>query len=455
MAELFPRWSSGQPFVPTQLWLNLINEMGKDFLRRKRFQEAGPVKLDKKLSLLIKNVSGTALAFGSIVALGDADMVPRGTDTGHFGQTVFASAEPLAGSPFAILQEPAADEAIAIAVMSGLSYVKINLASTEHEYAIPLDTEYAYLISQSAAGPAQILWREGTMPTTLDGGIDDTETEIVVDSTEDFPDVPFLIRIGDEDLLVTAIDEDGVTLTVERGYGNTDGVAHDDEDEVTFVSGIVWALVMLVPRESPVAFVRADPLKVSTITTGMAAGSGVTITLGNAITGLAIGSKVHLNGSQDNGGDEVVTVLSTPTAVTFTADTTFDVTAGSRAALLDSTGKYMHGQKYVTNAAGILTLSDDAWIMTGSLNSRFVRSTSRTFTEIFSGISAGIHEGRELFLVQQTPRIVFHNVANNLKMAFGPDFSFGSSDDSIEFDNSEFSQSHIDFTINAVKGGTW
>jgi hypothetical protein len=63
--------------------------------------------------------------------------------------------------------------------------------------------------------------------TTLNGGIDNSQTSITVTDGSVFPSVGnFRIRIGDEILLCTARSTN--TLTVVRGYEGTSGASHSD-----------------------------------------------------------------------------------------------------------------------------------------------------------------------------------------------------------------------------------
>jgi len=78
--------------------------------------------------------------------------------------------------------------------------------------------------------PRRERWANGGV-TTLNGGITDSATSLVVTSASSFPSSPdFRITIDDEVLLVTAIS--GTTFTVERGKEGTTAAAHSDTTAV-------------------------------------------------------------------------------------------------------------------------------------------------------------------------------------------------------------------------------
>jgi hypothetical protein len=85
------------------------------------------------------------------------------------------------------------------------------------------------------------IWFEDEMfpfESTVNGAKTDTDTSIVVDDTEPFR-ANQVVKIGDELLLVTAVDSTTKTLTVVRGYAGTTAAAIADgaKVEVMFVEG--------------------------------------------------------------------------------------------------------------------------------------------------------------------------------------------------------------------------
>ena len=140
---------------------------------------------------------------------------------------------------------------LAEATMSGPAKCRIDLTDTAHTYAAPAAADYDKLLSQSAAGPAKILWSQGSAATQLNGAINASVTSILVDLSDDFPEVPFVAIIESENVNVTEIDE--FTWTVTRGYNGTTAATHADNTAVTFKSGTVDAVVLLDMNNSAVA----------------------------------------------------------------------------------------------------------------------------------------------------------------------------------------------------------
>jgi hypothetical protein len=217
--------------------------------------------------------------------------------------------------------------------------------------------------------------------------------------------------------------------------------------------------VMLVPRESPVAFVRVDPLTVSTLTADVTNGSSVTLTINNAITGLEVGAKIQMSGIHENTLGEVTTVISKTSGAVFTANILSSYTAGARVALVSPTNHFMYGNKLAYNSVGSYSIGDAVWIRTNTaLQLYYVQAARRDFSPIMPGMLFGTIEGRELYLVQDHGAIIVTGDLDapegNLH-AIGPYYSFTSPDDSIAMLGSEFGQNAILFQIRKADGGTW
>ncbi len=109
----------------------------------------------------IKNVSGGILAQYAIVAyqnlVGDKLVFPANADTYSFGDIVKESQVPAVGVPFAILQEPAIDDGLAVVKVSGDSLVLVSMATSADAYAGPIAADYAKLLGDTISGPARIL----------------------------------------------------------------------------------------------------------------------------------------------------------------------------------------------------------------------------------------------------------------------------------------------------------
>lgn len=205
MIDLNHRFKPDEPLngIPAEI-LNRWQDAA-DWVARVRAMDRKQSVDTQEGELLIKNVSGGGLDQFAIVGRGAKLVAPTGQQTSFFGDSCFESATPTDDAPFAILQIPAREDWLAPAKMDGRSYCRINLASTTHEWAAPVDGVYTSLLSQSTAGPAEILWADIPTATQLDGAINSSVTTITVDSMAGFPASPFVIRIDSEDLNVTAI----------------------------------------------------------------------------------------------------------------------------------------------------------------------------------------------------------------------------------------------------------
>lgn len=220
----------------------LVGLAQKELAKRGDFKQAA-VTLTPEVGLRIKNVSGAALAQFAIVTLGAKLVGPNGTDEYHFGDVVYDSAEPETGLTFAVLQEPATIDALAVVRVSGDTLVKIDLTNLTHTHAKAMGTDYEKLKSSDVPTSCEILAIDDGAATQLDGAIDAAVPSLVVDDETAFPEVPFVITIGTEDLEVTEVD--GTTWTVTRAANGTTAASHADNAAVTFKSGVVWALVRL------------------------------------------------------------------------------------------------------------------------------------------------------------------------------------------------------------------
>jgi hypothetical protein len=158
--DIFRKTSSGDPMNgdPAE-WRNLLVEVAQDYLRRQKVGQQ-TVEVAPEVTLRVRNESGGSLAQYSIVALSTKLVAPEGADATFYGRAVFESATPTAGSAFAIMQRPTADESIGLARISGDSFCKIDVVDAGHGFADAITADYAKLRSQAAAGPAQILWKE-------------------------------------------------------------------------------------------------------------------------------------------------------------------------------------------------------------------------------------------------------------------------------------------------------
>lgn len=251
MSDTFRNHSSGDSFEETAAFRNAVNEMLRTFFASKRSfgdERAASMQLPSPKPVTIYNGSGAGLAQFAIVGLGDPLNDPAENLDEFRDRVSFNSASPLAGKPFAVLVEPIPKNETAKAVLSGPIQCLVSLSDLSHKFAHAIDGDYEKLAS-GTSGRAEILWAQVPAATQLNGAIDNAQTEIVVDTLEEWPDPEeegdFVIIIDDEEMLVTDVDYDTYTLTVERGYDETTPATHADNVATTFETGTVWAVVIL------------------------------------------------------------------------------------------------------------------------------------------------------------------------------------------------------------------
>lgn len=274
MTSPIRQWSPGDPLNGiSNEFLNGLTRMYSDWLRR---QGGGQVVSPIHGSVYVKNVSGGDLIQCSVVNLGDPLATPGEDETAHFGDSCYETAAVVANASFGIIQEPLIEDGIALAKLSGETYVRLNLSLTTHDYAAPSAGVYEHLVSQAAPGPARILWTNVPENTQLNGAINNSVTALTVDTSDNWPpSEEFVILIDSEKMLVT--DVTGTTWTVTRAYAGTSAASHLDNAAISFVSGTIWALVNLQ---------------------GNTASSGITSV--NSQTGPAITHAVGTTGSDHN-----------------------------------------------------------------------------------------------------------------------------------------------------------
>lgn len=239
------RTSPGDPMNgdPAE-WRNVLVEVVQDYFRNRKVGQPA-IESPQDVTLNIRNESGASLAQYSVVALSTKLVIPEGDDDTFYGKLVFESAAPAASTSFAILQKPVRDGHISPARISGISPCKVSLTSTTHGYANVVASTYTHLASQAAIGAAELLHKAIPTSTQLDGAINDVVTTMTVDANTTWPDAPFVVTIGTEDILVAATSGTGnVTWSsLTRGYNSTVAAAHADNDAVAFKSGTIWCVV--------------------------------------------------------------------------------------------------------------------------------------------------------------------------------------------------------------------
>ncbi len=121
----------------------------------------------------VRNVSGGDLAQYAVIQLVGTPFEPSTLTSGTaeeiatreqgvltFLQQVVLDADEPDGddvTKFAVLLQPLRDDAIGLAVVSGVTQVRVSMQSEEHEFARVLDGETGYMES-AASGPARLLY---------------------------------------------------------------------------------------------------------------------------------------------------------------------------------------------------------------------------------------------------------------------------------------------------------
>lgn len=196
--------SAGSPMAGFPAgWVQWVDQICRRFEKQVAVTGQGKVVIPSEVTLEIQNVTGGNLAQYSIVAIGAPLVVPGAADESFFGEAVFESDDPSSTAPFAITQDPGLDDDIVKARASGISPCKLEISDTSHEYANATTADYDKLTSQAGVGPARILWINEPASTQLNGAINDSVTEIVVDDGSEYPEAPFVVTIDSEDLEVT------------------------------------------------------------------------------------------------------------------------------------------------------------------------------------------------------------------------------------------------------------
>jgi hypothetical protein len=110
----------------------------------------------------IRNLTGLECPRYSVLSVGTPIISPSGNLQQFKNQLAFNGVEPfnpISDARYAILAEPLADQAIGRATLAGPSVVRIEVTSSPHRYANPIDGQSGYLRSD-ATGLFRILWKE-------------------------------------------------------------------------------------------------------------------------------------------------------------------------------------------------------------------------------------------------------------------------------------------------------
>lgn len=150
---------SGEDFIPSARQFGAFI----DAAQRSQFQARDPRQLigEKDFGVvLVQNDTGSDLtADRPIVKLGDPLIVPDDRDTVVFERPIFSGETPAAGDPWAILMGPLVDGAIGRAVVSGVTWAKVDFSDSSH---MACDADGVDVLDSAAGGTGEILWRAGT-----------------------------------------------------------------------------------------------------------------------------------------------------------------------------------------------------------------------------------------------------------------------------------------------------
>lgn len=245
MSDGFQKVTPGMPFRPDpqlhNATIDVVNAV------RAQNGEAGRDAKPRSSVRFVNRRGATIPRFG-VIGLGTIAI--QGGKQQAANEVLVESAAPaVEPAVFAITQRETRDDWTAEAVIAGVTKATVNVTNSTHGYAGASAGQYSYLTSQSDVGPAKILWGIPA-PTTLDGAIDASVTTLDVADGDSFPEAPFVVLIGTEQINVTATSDDGLTWTVTRGHNSTTPASHSDGAAVSFRSGIVLVVVLLDPNAS-------------------------------------------------------------------------------------------------------------------------------------------------------------------------------------------------------------
>lgn len=157
MADPFGHISPGDPYPFSATMHNELADVARE---RAGLRSQRPDGTSGSTALDILNKRGSWLEPYSVVGIGAAITMPDAADDAFMSYTGFESASPTAAGVFAITQDGIDDGFIGPALMSGITWVQVNITDAAHGYAAPGAGDYDKLVSQSAAGPAKILETE-------------------------------------------------------------------------------------------------------------------------------------------------------------------------------------------------------------------------------------------------------------------------------------------------------
>lgn len=169
------RLKEGEPItsISASTW-NALCDVAEAYYREKIRTRPGVEPLPRQSGIIqVRNESGATLPQFAVVELTDSVFQPSTLTSGGatavalrerlvtaFKQQPLLSADTPDGdnvTKFGVLLQTLRDDAIGLAVVSGISHVRVSMQSEEHEFARVVDGESGYMES-AASGPAKLLY---------------------------------------------------------------------------------------------------------------------------------------------------------------------------------------------------------------------------------------------------------------------------------------------------------
>jgi hypothetical protein len=154
----------GEPFRPSAPSWNAFVDAARAEQQRQLDRIAGQPSTYRDPDIVrVKNETGADLARFSVVGLGDPIFLPDVADTratqGFLQEVTFRAELPTVNSKIAILLEPALEDRVVKAQLSGVIHCRVDIQNDGHAYAGPATGVTGRLVSKGF-GPFEILWRE-------------------------------------------------------------------------------------------------------------------------------------------------------------------------------------------------------------------------------------------------------------------------------------------------------
>lgn len=158
--DAFKKVNPGQPLrIPAEAWNAMLDVVARSKGDSIGLGGQGFTGAD---SVLVRNDSGSDVDRFGVLEVDGPLILPSDNLDEFQRQTALSGITPSGtdNAVLAILWEPAADGEIARATMDGLAVVQVDVTDAGHGYADANTGDTANLLSQAAASPQQILWKE-------------------------------------------------------------------------------------------------------------------------------------------------------------------------------------------------------------------------------------------------------------------------------------------------------